>query len=210
MLNRSRLTANAERSTTMVLSAFMLTAALDTAFAADPIQVWEETHKYCEKKPDGTRNPCGAIGLGNGGGYNVARVEVESRDNEWDDYPQCSGVSMSDANDLSLNQYGVFIVPAPCAYKVTIKIAAGDTKSNKVLLTPGCALGLKADGTTTQNNKPRLHSVKWTDEAKAQYAKKGVTVSNDDVSDLYFHAATGSSAKHYCNLLEKANKNPKD
>ena len=116
---------------------------------------------------------------------------------------------MSDANDLMVGQYGVFVVPAPCEYKVTIKIFGGDTKSNKVFLTPGCAISLESKGTTTENNKPHLHSVRWSDEAKDAYSDKGITVSNSDVSDEYYHRARGSNAKHYCNIADKADRNPK-
>src|SRR5690606_28043210 len=91
-------TLDPTRLTRLALGTLLSSLALSSLPAMAAMEVWRETHKYCEKQPDGSANPCGAVAYANGGGYNVARVYVESRDNEWDSNPACEGVSMSDAN----------------------------------------------------------------------------------------------------------------
>src|SRR5690606_30147613 len=137
---RNRFMIDPARIAALTLGFLAAAGAVVPASAASGTEVWREVNSYCKEKPDGSHNPCGAVAYGNGGGYAVAKVTVESRDNDWDSYPQCKDVSMSNSNDLTAGQYGVFVLPAPCEYKVTIKILAGDTKSNKLFLTPGCAI----------------------------------------------------------------------
>jgi hypothetical protein len=169
---------------------------------------------YCKgKQENGDPNPCAALVYADATtNYYVNKVQVEARgaDNQqWDKNPNCLGYSDENIMDIRANEYGVFILPAPCSYKLTIEIGAGDTKGQHIFLTPGCQLVLESKGTTLNDNKPKVSKVEWTDNAKKHYASRTppITVSKSDVSDGMFHAAMGGSAKHYCNTDDKADRN---
>jgi hypothetical protein len=169
---------------------------------------------YCKgKQENGDPNPCAALVYVDATtNYYVNKVSVQARaeDNQnWDKNSNCLGYSTDNTMDIRADEYGVFILPAPCSYKLTIHIGGGDSKSQHVFLSPGCELVLESKGTTLNDNTPKVKKVEWTDEAKKLYASKTppITVSKSDVSDGMFHHAMGGSAKHYCNKDDNANKN---
>lgn len=169
---------------------------------------------YCQGKQDnGDPNPCAALVYADATtNYYVNKVTVQARgeDNQkWDKNPNCLGYSSENSMDIRADEYGVFILPAPCSYKLTIHIGGGDSKSQDVFLSPGCELVLESKGTTLNDNTPKVKKVEWTDDAKKLYAAKTppITVSKSDVSDHLFHQALGGSARHYCNKDDSANKN---
>jgi hypothetical protein len=169
---------------------------------------------YCKgKQENGDPNPCAALVYADATtNYYVNKIDVEARgeDNQkWDKNPNCLGFTDGNTMDIRANEYGVFIVPAPCSYKLTIHIGGGDTKGQQVFLSPGCELVLESKGTTLNDNNPKVKKVEWTDDAKKLYAAKTppITVSKSDVSDGMFHQAMGGTAKHYCNQDDDANKN---
>ncbi len=162
---------------------------------------FKKTDSYCKQTDsNGNPNPCAALVYGNGGAYQVKSTTVEVRDNPYDTNPACNGVNMYSNNSLNTGDYGVFVVPAPCRYKLTIDINGGDNKGNHVYITPGCQLVLESKGTSLNDNKPKKKSIEWTDTAKSSLGKKGISVSNDDVSDVYWHQAQGQNAKHACKM----------
>lgn len=168
------------------------------------------TADYCKgTQPNGDPNPCGALVYAEGTtNYYVDKVKVEARGTQsWDDNPNCAGYSGEEGMDLRASEYGVWILPAPCSYKLTIDIGGGDSKGQHVFLSPGCELVLESTGTTLNDNKPKVDKVAWTDEAKDTYARKGITVDKSNVSDQYFHAALGQNLRHYCNKDDSADKN---
>lgn len=182
-------------------AAVVLSASVATpAMAAN--KAFQKTNSYCADKDDNgnPKNPCAALVYGNGGAYQVKTTKVEVRDNPYDTNPACNNVNMYSNNSLNSGDYGVFIVPAPCRYKLTIDINGGDNKGNHVYITPGCELVLESKGTSLNNNKPKKKSIKWTDAAKAALSDQGVTVSNSDVSDVYWHNAQGQNTKHACKM----------
>ena len=130
------------------------------------------THPKCS---DGTAL-CGGIVYANAGGYVVTSVVLKSKSDQPDagtptqDHPDtgapCSGIDVKFDSDTNINQYDLYTVPASCAYNLKINIVAGPKKDRNLLLTPGCVITTKTDGTTTSN---KWHvSVKWSDEAKKQ------------------------------------------
>ena len=176
-------------------------AAVSTnAFAKT--KAFTKTNSYCaDNNGDGAPdNPCAALVYANGGAYQVKTTKVEMRDNDYDNNPACNGVSMASNNSLNTGDYGVFIVPAPCRYKVTIDINGGSTKGTHPFVTPGCELVLESKGTSLNDNKPKKKKIVWTDAAKDELAAQGITVSDSDVSDVYWHQAQKQNEKHACKI----------
>lgn len=187
-------------STAVLISAGLSVGLVSPAEAAN--KAFTKTDSYCQEK-DSNGNPvnaCAALVYANGGAYQVKTTKVEVRDNSYDPNPACKNVNLYSNSSLNAGDYGVFIVPAPCRYKVTIDINGGDNKGNHVYITPGCELVLESKGTSLNDNKPHKKSIEWTDAAKATLDDKGITVSNDDVSDVYWHKAQGQSTKHACQM----------
>lgn len=199
----------------MALVAAGLLAALTVPVTAQAASKrYTNEADYCkEKQPNGDPNPCAALVYADATtNYYVNKVTVKARgeDNQkWDKNPNCIGYSTENTMDIRASEYGVFILPAPCSYKLTIHIGGGDSKDQDVFLSPGCELVLESKGTTLDNNTPKVKKVEWTDDAKKLYASKNppVTVSKSDVSDHLFHQALGGSAKHYCNKDDNATRN---
>lgn len=194
-----------------VTLAALLAALVLSGPAAAKTKKYTKTADYCtQKQPDGSDNPCGGIAYGNGGGYVVTRVTVKARssDNQkWDNNPNCAGLELSSKSNLALGDYGVFKVPASCSYKLTIKILAGESKSQHVFVTPGCAIGLESVGTTQINNKPNVKTIEWADKAKVAFDLIGINIRNEPVYDKYWHEALGQNGViHYCNQDGKADK----
>jgi hypothetical protein len=184
-----------------VSAAVVISAGLATpAEAAN--KAFTKTHSYCQEKDENGNpvNPCAPLVYANGGTYQVKTTTVEERDNTYDTNPACNNVSLYSNNSLNTGDYGVFVVPAPCHYKLTIDINGGDSKGNQVYMTPGCELVLESKGTSLNDNKPHKKSIKWADAARTSLAAKGITVSNDDVSDVYWHQAQGQNSKHACKM----------
>lgn len=179
--------------------------------AAAASKKYEYTADYCKgKQADGTANPCAAIVYGNGGAYVVNKVIVNARaEQQWDNNPNCSGFEVSKDSNLKLGEYGVFVVPAPCSYKLKIKINAGDNKDTHVFVSPGCQFALTSEGQTLTNNSIKIKSVKWTDKAIEGFKAKGIEDPEKmPVSDKYFHSAMKQTVEHYCNKDDSADKNP--
>ena len=158
-----------------------------------------KTAAYCEgTQPNGNPNPCGGLGYVNAGGYTVTCTKVESTENPYDNNQACDGISFKMDNNLDIGHYGEYVLPAPCRYSFTMQIDGGDQKGKHLYLTPGCAFAIESKGTTNNDNKPRKRSIKWSDKAKESFAAQGITVTNDDVSDVYWHMAQGQQEKHLC------------
>ena len=147
--------------------------------------------------------------MGNGGAYIVWRVEVEALGQDkqkWDKNPACENLHLWDRTHLYETQYGVFHVPAPCSYRLTIHIEAGATTSNHVFVSPGCAITYKSGGTSYDHDTPRVKAVKWADGAKEKIIDKGYDPATLPVSDMSFHKTLGESVIHYCNKDDDADK----
>jgi hypothetical protein len=188
--------------TVFAVSAASVIAAGLVAPAEAANKAFTKTHSYCQEKDSNGNpvNPCAALVYANGGAYQVKTTTVEVQDNPYDTSPACNSVDMYSNNSLNTGDYGVFIVPAPCRYKLTIDINGGDDKGNHVYITPGCQLVLESKGTSLNDNKPHKKSIGWTDAAKTTLGDKGITVSNDDVSDVYWHQAQAQNSKHACQM----------
>ncbi len=186
----------------VALAVLASASAVVSTSAFAKTKAFTKTNSYCaDNNGDGAPdNPCAALVYANGGSYQVKTTKVEMRDNDYDSDPACNGVDMSSNNSLNEGDYGVFIVPAPCRYKVTIDINGGSTKSTHPFVTPGCELVLESKGTSLNDNKPKKKTIEWTDAAKDELADKGITVSNSDVSDEYWHQAQGQNEKHACKI----------
>jgi hypothetical protein len=86
--------------------------------------------------------PCGEIIYANAGGYSVRPTEIFG----------CSdSSSYKYENDIDLGQHITFGLPASCKYELKINIVGGSKKSRTWLLTPGCKITAKTDGTTYTN-----------------------------------------------------------
>lgn len=112
--------------------------------ASEPAKSY--THPDC----DGTK-PCGAIVYANKGGYVVKSVHLTSRSTQPDTGASCSGIDVKIGQDLIFGEYHQYVVPASCAYKLKINIAAGPKKDRNLFLTPACVIEAKTDGTTSSN-----------------------------------------------------------
>jgi len=120
------------------------------------------TADYCND--DGAK--CGAIIYGVAGGYAVKKVRVHARSEQPSGVmtnPKCAGFDEKFTDSLNINQYDLFVVPAPCAYDIEIQIAGGKSKSRNQYLTVGCQIETKTDGTTLQNEWHQSSS--WTKKA---------------------------------------------
>lgn len=189
-------------TTAITLSVVALASAAVSTSALAKSKAFTKTNSYCaDNDGDGNPdNPCAALVYANGGAYQVKTTKVEMRDNDYDSNPACDGVSMASNNSLNAGDYGVFIVPAPCRYRLSIDINGGSNKSTHPFVTPGCELVTESKGTSLNDNKPKKKSIQWTDAAKDELAAKGITVSNSDVSDVYWHQAQGQNEKHACKI----------
>lgn len=172
---------------------------------------YTNTDEYCEGETNGKPNPCGALVIADATtNYYINKVDVNARGTQsWDNNSNCTGVTSSNTMDLRASEYGVFILPAPCSYKLEIHIGGGDTKHQDVFLTPGCEIVLQAKGTTLSDNKPKVDKIVWTDEAKEAL---GVT-NSDPVDDRRYHQALAAAGVpeqagvvHYCNKDGSADK----
>lgn len=160
--------------------------------------------EYCKGvQKDGSPNPCAALVYGVGtSNYYVTKVNVEAKGTQqWDTNTNCENYTVEQDMDLRVTEYGVFVVPAPCSYKLTIKIGGGDSKGQSVFMSPGCELVLISTGTSLNNNKPKIDKVKWTDKAKKMMPTDGLSVS-----DSLFHQKLGQSKVHYCNKDDNADR----
>ncbi|MBI1181603.1 MAG: hypothetical protein GC201_13710 [Alphaproteobacteria bacterium] len=130
--------------------------------------------------------PCGAIVYANKGGYYVKPVAVEARgsNNQETKDPTynkaCADYKRSFRNEptgLQAGEYVTFIVPASCAYKLSIDIVAGRSKDRDLWLTPGCVIETSTDGTTTSNEWHM--KTYYSDKAKAQTADLNKLMGTD-------------------------------
>ncbi len=197
------------RLTVIVTFSALLATALLSGPAVAKSKRYTNTADYCtDTQANGDPNPCGALVIaGATSNYYINKVDVtDVGTQKWDQNPNCKDLREDNTMDLRVTEYGVYILPAPCSYRLEIHIGGGDTKNQHVFLSPGCQLVLEASGTTLNNNKPKVTKVEWTDEAKAAYDKKNIDVRGTDVSDMYFHKGMGSSKVHYCNKDDNADK----
>jgi hypothetical protein len=220
---------------TALLAALLLSAP---AVAIDPIQEYLERAALCPNDsfcPDGTTTcspaggtpdecsgigdgtcsgpSCGGIVYGNSGAYVVGKVEVTALGQDkqlWDNNPNCEDLHLANGTDLAVGEFGVFEVPAPCSYRLTIHIAAGSTTNKHVFVTPGCQILLISKGSTYNGNQPKFDSAKWAKAAADQLREKWphIKPSRIPVTDKKWHEKLNETEKHYCNKDSDANKNP--
>ncbi len=87
--------------------------------------------------------------------YYVAWAKVHARSDQpdsTDTHPSCAGVNKKIDQNIAPTNYDTFVLPASCAYKLEIKIEAGNNKDMNLFLTPGCQIIAKTDGTVTSNS----------------------------------------------------------
>ncbi len=101
----------------------------------------------------------------------------------------CGDVYKKFGDALELGDFNVYTVPAQCAYKVTVKIAGGGKKVQKIWLIPGCELTIKVKGDLV-SNKLTTDS-KWSDAMK-----------KDD--DFDTSSKPPEEGKHKCGKLTKS------
>lgn len=130
------------------ISAIMLPG---TASAASSEQS-RYTHSACESADA----VCGVIIYAvASGGYTVDWARVHARSDQPDStetHPSCAAVDKKISDDIPSGNYDTFVLPASCAYKLEIKILAGNSKDKNLFLTPGCQIIAKTDGTVTSND----------------------------------------------------------
>lgn len=126
--------------------ALMATGLSGVAHAASEVERY--THSSC----DDEGASCGVIVMGNGGGYILEWVEVKAHTAQPSNAPSgCSNVGKKIGEDVDLNQYVTFIVPASCSYKLKLKIKSANQKDKNIYLTPGCQVIAEVKGTATDN-----------------------------------------------------------
>jgi hypothetical protein len=125
---------------------------------------------------DSESGPCGVIVYVNEGGYVVNPTHLYALSSQ----PATPFLSKNCKTtldysfnmDVDVGQYITYILPADCKYELKINIVAGSNKSRTWLLTPGCQITAKTDGTTLSN---KWHvSEKWiSEEAKYKVFPNG-------------------------------------
>jgi len=130
------------------ISAIMLPG---TAAAASSEEA-RYTHPDCE----GADAVCGVIiyAVATTSYYGAwARVHARSdQPDSTDTHPSCAKVDKKLDQNIAPTNYDTFVLPASCAYKLEIKIDAGNSKDMNLFLTPGCQIIAKTDGTVTSNS----------------------------------------------------------
>ncbi len=102
--------------------------------------------------------PCGVIVYVNKGGYAVRNIEVAARGSSHQPTKDpafnadCMGVEKKLSAEITIGQYDQFVVPASCAYKLSINISGGPKKDKNLWLTPACVIEASTDGTVTSNS----------------------------------------------------------
>ena len=97
---------------------------------------------------------CGAIIVGNAGSFTLDWVSVKARDTQPDALSinkKCPGTSKKFDRNVPGANYNKYVVPASCAYKVTVKILSGNKKDQNLYLTPGCKILVKVKGDLNSN-----------------------------------------------------------
>jgi hypothetical protein len=114
--------------------------------------------------------PCGSIVYINSGAYTVGNVKLAARGPNHQPTgdplynPDCEAVSKAFTADLTVSQYDTFILPAACAYELTINIAGGPKKDRHYWLTPGCVIGAVTVGDIRSSSWDEVKSAPKADE----------------------------------------------
>ena len=109
-------------------------------------------HSTCASRPE----ECGLVKYQNKGAYTVESVRLNARGSNAqlaNAHPDCTDVDKKFGQDLTNPQYHKFLVPAPCAYKLTVKIKSGERKEKNLTLQPECVITAKTKGTTLNDNR---------------------------------------------------------
>lgn len=123
-----------------------------SAYAASSEQS-RYTHPACE-----TSTPkCGAVVVASAGSFTLDWVALNARNSQpkMDPepipgttvvHPSCDGFDHKIKDDVPSGNYDTFVIPASCAYKIKLKVLAGDSKDLNIYLTPGCQIIAKVGG----------------------------------------------------------------
>ncbi len=123
---------------------------LSPSFAASSMES-EYIDKNCQ---DPKTAICGAIIVGNAGSFTLDWVSVKARDtqpNTFNIHEKCLGTSKKFDRNVPGANYNKYVVPASCAYTVTVKILSGNKKDQNLYLTPGCMILVKVKGDLVSN-----------------------------------------------------------
>ncbi len=142
------------------------------AFAASSMES-EYIHEKCE---DPKQAICGAIIVGNAGSFTLDWVSVKARDSQPSVptiHESCPGTSKKFDRNVPGANYNKYVVPASCAYKVTVKILSGNKKDQNLYLTPGCQIIVKVKG-DLRSNKLTVEASKISDQTPTNSSGKPV------------------------------------
>jgi len=131
-------------------SMMVASSMLSPSYAASSMES-EYIDKNCQ---DPKTAICGAIIVGNAGSFTLDWVSVKARDtqpNALSIHPNCPGTSKKFDRNVPGANYNKYVVPASCAYKVTVKILSGNKKDQNLYLTPGCKIVVKVKGDLNSN-----------------------------------------------------------
>lgn len=108
------------------------------------------THPACE----GADAICGVIVMGDAGAYTLDWVSVNAKGSQAESgtHPACAGIDKKLDRNVPAGNYDTFVLPASCAYKLTLKILSANKKDKDLYLTPGCQIIAKVDGSVTSNS----------------------------------------------------------
>ena len=125
-------------------------APLAPAYAAS-----SEESRYTHASCEGANAICGVIVVGNAGGYTLDWVSLHARGTQPGGeatHPSCPSIDKKIDRNVPAGNYDTFVVPAACAYKLKLKILAGNGKDQSLYLTPGCQIITQVKGTTQSNS----------------------------------------------------------
>ena len=142
---------------TKSISAAIAGAAISAiALPAPATAASSEEARYTHPDCEGADAVCGVIIYAVATtSYYGAWAKVHARSDQPDSaetHPSCAAVSKKIDQNIAPTNYDTFVLPASCAYKLEIKIEAGNKKDMNLFLTPGCQIIAKTDGTVSSNS----------------------------------------------------------
>ena len=134
----------------VVIATLWASAAIIAPANAASSEQSRYTHSACTS----ANARCGAVVVASAGSFTLDWVALNARGSQPPAladgtpvvHPDCEGFDHKIKDDVPSGNYDTFVIPASCAYKIKLKVLAGDSKDLNVYLTPGCQIIAKVGG----------------------------------------------------------------
>lgn len=141
----------------VAIAALWAGASLHTPAHAASSEQSRYTHSSCTS----ANARCGAVVVASAGSFTIDWVALNARGSQPPEmangtpvaHPDCEGFDRKIKDDVPSGNYDTFVIPASCAYKIKLKVLAGDSKDLNVYLTPGCQIIAKVAGSNASATK---------------------------------------------------------